>query len=149
MKNEFFYEKICRFVNFAYLCNRNQGGLAQLARALAWHARGHQFDPGILHKTESYESSSLFFLCMRLCPPAVSGCFDFGGVLPLRVAVIPSEAEGVVEESRRSSRREAVCAAPVRFRYVETFRLRCRSAQGDSKPVIPSGAEVVVEESRR
>ena len=25
------------------------GGLAQLARALAWHARGHQFDPGILH----------------------------------------------------------------------------------------------------
>ena len=25
------------------------GGLAQLARALAWHARGHQFDPDILH----------------------------------------------------------------------------------------------------
>ncbi len=33
-----------------YLCIHNQGGLAQLARALAWHARGHQFDPGILHK---------------------------------------------------------------------------------------------------
>ena len=28
------------------------GGLAQLARALAWHARGHRFDPDILH-TES------------------------------------------------------------------------------------------------
>ena len=26
------------------------GGLAQLARALAWHARGHRFESGILHK---------------------------------------------------------------------------------------------------
>ncbi len=25
------------------------GGLAQLARALAWHARGHRCDPDILH----------------------------------------------------------------------------------------------------
>ena len=25
------------------------GGLAQLARALAWHARGHRFEPDILH----------------------------------------------------------------------------------------------------
>jgi len=25
------------------------GELAQLARALAWHARGHRFDSGILH----------------------------------------------------------------------------------------------------
>ena len=28
-----------------------QGGLAQLARALAWHARGHRFDPDILHES--------------------------------------------------------------------------------------------------
>ena len=27
-----------------------EGGLAQLARALAWHARGHRFDSDILHK---------------------------------------------------------------------------------------------------
>ena len=27
-----------------------QGGLAQLARALAWQARGHRFDSGILHQ---------------------------------------------------------------------------------------------------
>ena len=27
-----------------------QGGLAQLARALAWHARGHRFEPDILHR---------------------------------------------------------------------------------------------------
>ena len=25
------------------------GGLAQLARALAWHVRGHRFDPDTLH----------------------------------------------------------------------------------------------------
>ena len=27
-----------------------KGGLAQLARALAWHARGHRFDSDILHQ---------------------------------------------------------------------------------------------------
>ena len=27
------------------------GGLAQLARAFAWHARGHRFEPDILHTT--------------------------------------------------------------------------------------------------
>ena len=29
--------------------NCSKGGLAQLARALAWHARGHRFDSDILH----------------------------------------------------------------------------------------------------
>ena len=32
-----------------YLQSLNSGELAQLARALAWHARGHRFDSGILH----------------------------------------------------------------------------------------------------
>ena len=27
-----------------------KGGLAQLARALAWHARGHEFESRILHQ---------------------------------------------------------------------------------------------------
>ena len=31
------------------------GGLAQLARALAWHARGHRFDPDILHCWHDYD----------------------------------------------------------------------------------------------
>ena len=31
------------------MIRRNNGGLAQLARALAWHARGHEFDSRILH----------------------------------------------------------------------------------------------------
>ena len=34
---------------FPYICHPD-GELAQLARALAWHARGHRFDSGILHK---------------------------------------------------------------------------------------------------
>ena len=34
--------------NPLYLHSQN-GELAQLARALAWHARGHRFDSGILH----------------------------------------------------------------------------------------------------
>ena len=29
------------------------GGLAQLARALAWHARGHRFDSDILHANDN------------------------------------------------------------------------------------------------
>ncbi len=32
----------------------NKGELAQLARALAWHARGHRFESGILHKPNPY-----------------------------------------------------------------------------------------------
>ena len=37
------------FNNFTF----NFGELAQLARALAWHARGHRFDSGILHNITS------------------------------------------------------------------------------------------------
>ena len=33
-----------------YFCLRMKGGLAQLARALAWHARGHEFESRILHQ---------------------------------------------------------------------------------------------------
>ena len=39
---------ICRLGKIVYLCIPN-GELAQLARALAWHARGHEFDSRILH----------------------------------------------------------------------------------------------------
>ena len=35
------------------------GGLAQLARALAWHARGRRFDPDTLHQG----SLRAFFYC--------------------------------------------------------------------------------------
>jgi hypothetical protein len=38
----------CTNILFLTFAIRN-GGLAQLARALAWHARGHRFDSDILH----------------------------------------------------------------------------------------------------
>ncbi len=34
----------------AYIFAIHFGGLAQLARALAWHARGRRFDPDTLHE---------------------------------------------------------------------------------------------------
>ena len=39
----------------SYLCGNNssQGDIAQLARALAWHARGHGFDSHYLHPIKS------------------------------------------------------------------------------------------------
>ena len=38
-----------------------QGGLAQLARALAWHARGHEFESRILHhKNGTIEDGPVF-----------------------------------------------------------------------------------------
>ncbi len=39
-----------------------RGALAQLARALAWHARGHRFDSVMLHKTNPAISAG-FFVC--------------------------------------------------------------------------------------
>ena len=35
------------------------GGLAQLARALAWHARGHRFESDILHVASLDEARDL------------------------------------------------------------------------------------------
>lgn len=42
-----------------YICNPF-GGLAQLARALAWHARGRRFDPDTLHVKEKTKKFSPF-----------------------------------------------------------------------------------------
>ena len=36
------------------------GELAQLARALAWHARGHRFESGILHKIKKSLKGDFF-----------------------------------------------------------------------------------------
>ena len=45
---------------FPYICHPD-GELAQLARALAWHARGHRFDSGILHNCKSAPVAGLCF----------------------------------------------------------------------------------------
>ena len=41
-----------------------RGALAQLARALAWHARGHRFDSVMLHKRNPAISAG-FFVCQQ------------------------------------------------------------------------------------
>ena len=38
---------------FERISAAKRGALAQLARALAWHARGHRFDSVMLHKTKN------------------------------------------------------------------------------------------------
>ncbi len=50
-------------MNFKYIC-LPFGGLAQLARALPWHGRGHRFDSDILHKKLVLRRSA--FLCLDL-----------------------------------------------------------------------------------
>lgn len=73
----FFLESAENFL----LLPAHEGGLAQLARALAWHARGHQFDPGILHNPgKDGHKSILIFLsesvpCIHKYPP-LSSCSD-------------------------------------------------------------------------
>jgi hypothetical protein len=42
-----------------------EGGLAQLARALAWHVRGHRFDPDILHFFQRSAVMRAFFLFVK------------------------------------------------------------------------------------
>lgn len=42
------------------------GELAQLARALAWHARGHRFESGILHQKEATVVASFYIHILLL-----------------------------------------------------------------------------------
>ena len=48
-KKKNFLENVWRNEKSCIFAAANEGALAQLARALAWHARGHRFDPDILH----------------------------------------------------------------------------------------------------
>ena len=41
---------------------RQLWGISSAGRALAWHARGHRFDPGILHHKDLSEKSDRSFL---------------------------------------------------------------------------------------
>jgi hypothetical protein len=57
------YWQFCHFTNFVtFAIPTKQGGLAQLARALAWHARGHRFDSDILHLIAFEEIRGFFFV---------------------------------------------------------------------------------------
>lgn len=67
--NCFFRANLVRIEKSDYLCPRN-GGLAQLARALAWHARGHEFESRILHQKTPNKTANP-------CKPCICGvcCF--------------------------------------------------------------------------
>jgi hypothetical protein len=57
----YFFEIFFETITFALVIQR--GGLAQLARALAWHARGHRFDSVILHYTTKAATIAAFVVC--------------------------------------------------------------------------------------
>ena len=71
-------------------------GISSAGRALAWHARGHRFDPGILHHTVrtrtrffTKKGSGTFFVYGRFCgkstqssKQAKAGYHHDGGILP-------------------------------------------------------------------
>ena len=66
-----------------YICNPF-GGLAQLARALAWHARGRRFDPDTLHNPISKRWDFLFTLSQLL----FSFLLSCTGALPFSTSTV-------------------------------------------------------------
>lgn len=65
-----FRQTLAGIKKMTYICIRN-GGLAQLARALAWHARGHEFESRILHQDKAGKRPGT-------CKPQVYRFFVFG-----------------------------------------------------------------------
>ena len=65
-----FRQTLAGIKKMTYICIRN-GGLAQLARALAWHARGHEFESRILHQDKAAKRPGT-------CKPRVYRFFVFG-----------------------------------------------------------------------
>ena len=68
VKNSRFFIKYILKQKFMHLYLHSFGGLAQLARALAWHARGRRFDPDTLHKG-IYKNVNPFFIAKSACEP--------------------------------------------------------------------------------
>ena len=59
---------VLKIVVFLQPQSKARGALAQLARALAWHARGHRFDSVMLHKTKNLTVGEVFcFYCFNSC----------------------------------------------------------------------------------
>ncbi len=74
------------------------GELAQLARALAWHARGHRFESGILHRgrymfREALVTTVMFLWALPLCAQSINPEFDLllHGLLQRTVPEISAE----------------------------------------------------------
>ena len=52
-KKQYIYLAVSQKCTTFAIASTAYGGLAQLARALVWHARGHRFEPDILHKRQT------------------------------------------------------------------------------------------------
>ena len=100
VQNRFFLEFICDFDFLRYLCTRN-GGLAQLARALAWHARGHRFDPDILHQSGCHFDDRFFFFSFCPCGDKYAHCSPVAALYGIpassQLKLRPSTPMGVQE----------------------------------------------------
>ena len=62
-KHDFF---VCRIEVLIIFATSKLGGIAQLARALAWHARGRRFDSDYLHTKPKDSSVFRFFFCSNV-----------------------------------------------------------------------------------
>ena len=80
-------------------------GISSAGRALAWHARGHRFDPGILHQKALYFVGSmvLFFLLK----PVFGGLHCFTCTVFKKECLPPGFSAGccIILFNRRSKRR--------------------------------------------
>ena len=83
----------------------NIWGISSAGRALAWHARGHRFDPGILHQKALYFVGSmvLFFLLK----PVFGGLHCFACAVFKKECLPPVFSAGccIIPFNRRSKRR--------------------------------------------
>ena len=68
-------------INHVVRHGTNIWGISSAGRALAWHARGHRFDPGILHQKALYFVGSmvLFFLLKPIFGGCIASPAPFSG----------------------------------------------------------------------
>ena len=93
--------------NFRYLCTHN-GGLAQLARALAWHARGHQFDPGILHNPGKDGHKSILIFYRNPSPASTNIPLYHPAATGRRLGAAPSGYGQNREQARPGQKKTAI-----------------------------------------
>jgi hypothetical protein len=76
------------------------GGLAQLARAFAWHAKGHRFDSGNLHKKYSPFIGTFYFKLFATLDCLLkkrNGSFQTNSRISLHQKERPEPAQGQMD----------------------------------------------------
>ena len=70
-----FFNQMLVFWKLKILYLPANGGLAHLARALAWQARGDRFESGILHTNRKHLKVFAVFYCIKKEEPSASSSF--------------------------------------------------------------------------